>query len=147
MGSSASLGHILYIAEIQAVYNGNSSLPPFILTMPSRSNPNTPTKFKRKTASLLKSKRKHTQHLALISKGNKIGKPAAPRTSQALRQSAPLSRKKARKLDKKESYTRRRKELERYLEADVEMKDLDGKAAKRKDGAKTEKGSQAMEID
>ncbi|KAL9010613.1 MAG: hypothetical protein Q9173_004467 [Seirophora scorigena] len=115
--------------------------------MPSRSNPNTPTKFKRKTAGVLKSKRKHAQHLALISKGNKIGKPVVPRTSQALRQSAPLSRKKARKLDKKEGYTRRRKELERYLEADVEMKDLDAKAAERKDGAETERGSQAMELD
>ncbi|KAL8980208.1 MAG: hypothetical protein Q9177_005942 [Variospora cf. flavescens] len=118
-----------------------------ISTMPNRSNPNTPTKFKRKTAGVLKSKRKHTQQLAMASKGNKVGKPAVPRTSQALRQSAPLSRKKARKLDKKEGHMRRRKELEKYLEADVEMKDLDGKAAKQKGSAETEKAAQEMEVD
>ncbi|KAL8913727.1 MAG: hypothetical protein Q9172_007224, partial [Xanthocarpia lactea] len=80
-----------------------------------------PSKAKRKTASVLKSKRKNSQRLA----SNKISKQTVPRTSQALRQAAPLSGKKARKLMKKRGYTQQRKEMEQYLEAEVEMKDLD----------------------
>ncbi|KAI4179904.1 MAG: hypothetical protein L6R41_007573 [Letrouitia leprolyta] len=97
--------------------------------MPSCSNPNTPTKFKRKTASTLKSKRRHIKHLCTADNKAKVNKNAIPRTSQAIRQNASLSRKKARKLEKKERYTRQRKELEKFLEAEVEMKDMEGKKA------------------
>ncbi|KAL8765781.1 MAG: hypothetical protein Q9209_007245 [Squamulea sp. 1 TL-2023] len=95
--------------------------------MPSRSNPNMPSKAKRKTAGVLKSKRKSNQRLV----NDKISKQTVPRTSQALRQAAPLSAKKARKMMKKKGYIQQRKELEQYLEADIEMKDVDGKATKK----------------
>ncbi|KAI4195025.1 MAG: hypothetical protein LQ350_007441 [Teloschistes chrysophthalmus] len=88
--------------------------------MPSRSNPNVPTKAKRKTASVLKGKRKHSQRLA----NSKVKKSNPSQTSQALRQNAPLSRKKARKMGKKDGYVKQRKELEKYLESEIEMKDL-----------------------
>ncbi|KAL8931322.1 MAG: hypothetical protein Q9211_007052 [Gyalolechia sp. 1 TL-2023] len=93
-----------------------------------------PTKLKRKTASALKSKRKHIKHLSAADNKAKVSKNAVARTSQGLRQAASLSRKKARKMEKKEGYARRRKELERFLEADVEMRDMEGKkeAAKEK---------------
>ncbi|KAL8799599.1 MAG: hypothetical protein Q9182_005775 [Xanthomendoza sp. 2 TL-2023] len=111
--------------------------------MPSRSNPNVPTKIKRKNASVLKSKRKNNQRLV----HNKISKQSAPRTSQALRQAAPLSGKKARKLMKKAGYDQHRKELQQYLEAEVEMKDLDGKTAKNKKTADEGKVADGMELD
>ncbi|KAL2044905.1 hypothetical protein N7G274_002680 [Stereocaulon virgatum] len=85
--------------------------------MPSRSNPNTPTSLKPKTARTLKSKRQNAQRLAR----NKITKPT-PRTSQAIRQAAPLSRKKARKVDKKIGHARHRAMEEA---GEVEMKDLE----------------------
>lgn len=106
--------------------------------MASRSNPNTPAKSRRKTAGVLKSKRKHIQRLTTARRDQKISKQNVPRTSQALRQAAPLSRKKARKLDKKGGYTRQREELEKFLESEVEMKDLDGKAAKVEDEQRLE---------
>ncbi|KAI4248178.1 MAG: hypothetical protein LQ352_005997 [Teloschistes flavicans] len=111
--------------------------------MPSRSNPNVPSKAKRKTASVLKSKRKHTQHLAK----SKIDKTAAPRTSQALRQNAPLSRKKARKMSKKDGYAKQRKELEKYLESEIEMRDLDGKEVTQKADNVAGQKAGRMEID
>ncbi|KAL9604661.1 MAG: hypothetical protein Q9219_000381 [cf. Caloplaca sp. 3 TL-2023] len=116
--------------------------------MPSRSNPNVPSKYKRKTASVLKNKRKHIKRLAASDNVAMVSKRTAPRTSQAIRQSAPLSRKKARKLEKKEAYTRQRKELEKYLEADFEMRDVEGKNTRRDrraDGVGKE--SEKMEID
>ena len=109
--------------------------------MPSRSNPNTPSSQKRKTASTLKTKRLHTQRLAR----NKITKPT-PRTSQALRQAAPLSKKKARKLEKKLGFAKRR-EMEAM--GGVEMKDVDslGKKGRRKGAEELEATEQKMEID
>ncbi|KAL8685287.1 MAG: hypothetical protein Q9218_007859 [Villophora microphyllina] len=109
--------------------------------MPSRSNPNVPSKAKRKTAGVLKSKRKHTQRLT----NSKANKTAIPRTSQALRQSAPLSGKKARKMNKKEGYAKQRKELERYLESEVEMRDLDAEAVSK--AKNMESGQKAGEMD
>jgi hypothetical protein len=96
--------------------------------MPSRSNPNTPTSLKPKTARTLKSKRQNTQRLAR----NKITKPT-PRTSQAIRQAAPLSRKKARKVDKKTGHARHRAMEEA---GEVEMKDPK-EANSRDKGTKT----------
>lgn len=96
--------------------------------MPSRSNPNTPTAQKRKTARTLKTKRQHTQRLAQ----NKITKPT-PRTSQAIRKAAPLSRKKAKKIERKIGYARKRAMEEA---GEVEMKDVadfEGKAGKSSD--------------
>ncbi|KAL8920669.1 MAG: hypothetical protein Q9208_006151 [Pyrenodesmia sp. 3 TL-2023] len=114
--------------------------------MASRSNPNTPAKSRRKTAGVLKSKRRHLQRLTTAQRDQKISKQNIPRTSQALRQAAPLSRKKARKLDKKGGYTRQREELEKLLESEVEMKDLDGKAAKGKD-ERDKAEEEGMQID
>ncbi len=91
--------------------------------MPSRSNPNTPSSLKRKTASKLQSKRQRTQRLA----HNKVTKPT-PRTSQALKQSAPLSKKRARKLEKKVGFAQERR-MEEI--GDVEMKDVDAGEKKR----------------
>ena len=71
--------------------------------MPSRSNPNTPSSLRPKTARTIRSKRRNTQRIAR----NKITK-SVPRTSQAIRKAAPLSRKKARKLDKKIGYAKQR---------------------------------------
>ncbi|KAL8904108.1 MAG: hypothetical protein Q9207_003499 [Kuettlingeria erythrocarpa] len=101
--------------------------------MASRSNPNTPAKSRRKTVGVLKSKRKHLQRLATANKERKISKQSVPRTSQALRQAAPLSRKKARKLDKKGGYTKQREELEKFLDTEVEMRDFNGETVKEKD--------------
>lgn len=98
--------------------------PPTI--MPSRSNPNTPTSLKPKSARTLKSKRQQTQRLA----NNKITKPTTPRTSQAIRKAAPLSRKKARKVEKKIGYAKKRAMEDA---GEVEMKDVaevDGKLGK-----------------
>ena len=100
-----------------------------------------PSKAKRKNASVLKSKRKNSQRLA----NNKISKQTVPRTSQALRQAAPLSGKKARKLMKKKGYTQQRKEMEQYLEAEVEMKDLDRSPATKQDNEG--KAGIAMDVD
>lgn len=58
-----------------------------------------------------------------------------------------MSRKKARKVDKKEGYARQRKDLEQFLAAEVEMRDLDGKAGIKEDGAGTGKGDAEMEVD
>ena len=85
--------------------------------MPSRSNPNTPRSQRPKTARTLRSKRQNTQRVAR----DKITKPA-PRTSQAIRKAAPLSRKKARKLDKKIGYAKQRAMEET---GEVEMKDVE----------------------
>ena len=85
--------------------------------MPSLSNPNTPSSRKPKGARVLKSKRQHSQRLA----SNKITKPT-PHTSQAIRKAAPLSRKKARKLDKKIGFAKKRAMEET---GEVEMKDGD----------------------
>ena len=103
--------------------------------MPSRSNPNTPSSLKRKVASNVKSKRQHSQRLA----HNKVTKPT-PRTSQALRQSAPLSKKKARKIEKKVGFAKRRK-----MEAmgEVEMRDVD--AVGKKSTGKGAEGRVALE--
>ncbi len=91
--------------------------------MPSRSNPNTPSSLKRKTASKLQSKRQRSQRLA----HNKVTKPT-PRTSQALKQAAPLSNKRARKLGKKVGSAQKRKMEEM---GEVEMKDADTVEKKR----------------
>ncbi|KAL8715809.1 MAG: hypothetical protein Q9220_000476 [cf. Caloplaca sp. 1 TL-2023] len=111
--------------------------------MPSRSNPNVPSKSKRKAASVLKSKRKNTQRLV----NNKITKKAVPRTSQAIRQAAPLSGKRARKVMKKGGYAQQRKEAEEYLGADVDMKDLDAKAGRKVKNAEVEKENVQMDVD
>ena len=110
--------------------------------MPSRSNPNTPTSLKPKTARTLKSKRQQTQRLAK----NKITKPT-PRTSQAIRKAAPLSRKKAKKVEKKVGYARKR-----AMEAvgEVEMKDVagfDGKVGKWDNAGREGKDDADMEVD
>ncbi len=100
-----------------------------------------PTSRKPKGASALKSKRQNTQRLA----ANKITKPTA-RTSQAIRRAAPLSRKKARKVDKKIGYAKKRAMEEA---GEVEMKDVDdSKAARRaaKGKAGDEEGEK-MELD
>ncbi|KAL8940189.1 MAG: hypothetical protein Q9216_002940 [Gyalolechia sp. 2 TL-2023] len=121
--------------------------PKFTTTMPSRSNPNVPSKLKPKTASTLKSKRKHIKHLSTLDNKAKVSKRAIPRTSQGLRQAASLSRKKARKMEKKEGYTRQRKETEKLLKADVEMRDMDGKKAAKGENTAMGKGEEAMEVD
>ncbi len=109
--------------------------------MPSRSNPNTPSSRKPKTARTLKSKRQNTQRLA----ANKITKPT-PRTSQAIRKAAPLSRKKARKVDKKIGYAKKREMQEA---GEVIMKDVDdmkrGRGDKKQDLA--EDAAAKMDVD
>lgn len=110
--------------------------------MPSRSNPNTPTSQKRKIARTLKTKRQQTQRLAKT----KISKPT-PHTSQAIRKAAPLSKKKARKLEKKIGYARKRAMEEA---GEVEMKDIadfDGKGGKSDEQLKEGKGDADMEVD
>ena len=110
--------------------------------MPSRSNPNTPTALKRKTARTLKSKRQQIQRLAQ----NKITKPT-PRTSQAIRRAAPLSKKKARKVEKKIGYARKRAMEEA---GEVEMKDVadfDRKTRKTDEAGREGKYDADMELD
>ena len=110
--------------------------------MPSRSNPDTPTSQKRKTARTLKSKRQQTQRLAKA----KITKPT-PHTSQAIRKAAPLSKKKARKMEKKIGYARKRAMEEA---GEVEMKDVadfDGKGEKPDKQVREGKGDVDMDID
>ena len=110
--------------------------------MPSRSNPNTPTSQKRKTARTLKSKRQQTQRLAKA----KITKPT-PHTSQAIRKAAPLSKKKARKIEKKIGYARKRAMEEA---GEVEMKDaadFDGKGVEPDKQTREGKSDMDMEVD
>ncbi|CAL8578830.1 hypothetical protein XPA_004603 [Xanthoria parietina] len=111
--------------------------------MASRSNPNMPSKAKPKAARVLKNKRKNNQRLA----SNKIGKQTVPRTSQALRQAAPLSGKKARKLMKKKGYTQQRKDLEQCLAAEVQMKDVDAKTSTKQNHTANGEGVGAMDVD
>lgn len=113
-------------------------------TMPSRSNPNTPASSKRKTARTLKTKRQNTQRLT----HNKITKPT-PRTSQALRRAAPLSRKKARKVERQEGFARKRRMAEM---GESEMRGVEegrggsgGKEGGNKDGQEGE--GVRMEVD
>lgn len=96
-------------------------------TMPSLFNPNTPSSSKRKSAHVLKAKRQSRQRQA----HNKVTKQLPARTSQALRKSAPLSKKKARKLERKRGYAKQREELSEYFLADVEMKDVADKRKKQ----------------
>ena len=108
--------------------------------MPSRSNPNTPSSLKVKTARTIKTKRQNTQRLAR----NKISKPT-PRTSQAMRKAAPLSRKKARKLDKKMGYAKRRA-MEK--EGEVEMKDVEqAESTRTRDKDTRDEEEMRMEVD
>ena len=112
--------------------------------MPSRSNPNIPSASKRKTAHTLKTKRQNAQRLA----HNRITKPTA-KTSQALRRAAPLSRKKAKKLERNAGFARRRKMEEM---GEVEMRDVDGlgeKKGKADEGGKSEGlvEEEKMEVD
>ncbi|KAL8822951.1 MAG: hypothetical protein Q9191_006326, partial [Dirinaria sp. TL-2023a] len=69
-----------------------------------------------------------------------------PRTSQALRQAAPLSKKKTRKMEKKIGFAKRRQ-----MEAmgEVEMKDVNnlGKKGGRKLAEEPEAAEQKMDID
>lgn len=95
-----------------------------------------------KTARPLKSKHQQTQRLAQ----GKITKPT-PRTSQALRKAAPLSRKKAKKLEKKIGYAKKRAMEEA---GEVEMKDVadfDGKVGKSDKVVREGKGDVDMEVD
>ena len=95
-----------------------------------------------KAACPLKSKRQETKRLAK----SKITKPT-PRTSQALRKAAPLSRKKAKKVEKKIGYARRRAMEEA---GEVEMKDVadfDGKVGKSDKVAREGKGGVDTEMD
>ncbi|KAL9580426.1 MAG: hypothetical protein Q9212_004499 [Teloschistes hypoglaucus] len=114
-----------------------------ISAMPSRSNPNVPSKAKRKTASVLKGKRKRSQRVA----NSKVKKSALSQTSQALRQNAPLSRKKARKMGKKDGYAKQRQELEKYLESEIEMKDLNGEEVAQEAEKVEEQKAEKMDID
>ena len=109
--------------------------------MPSRSNPNTRSRDKPKTAAVLKSKRRNTQRLAR----NKVAKPT-PRTSQAIRRAAPLSNKKARKVEKKLGFARKRR-LEEMGE--VEMRDVEkeGKNMRDKKDTAVKNGDQAAKMD
>ncbi|KAI4271782.1 MAG: hypothetical protein LQ337_005749 [Flavoplaca oasis] len=79
-----------------------------------------PSKAKRKTAGVIKNKRKNNQRLAT---------------------------KKARKLVKKKGYTQQRKELQEYLDAEIEMKDVDMKSAAKQIQAVDGKADVDMEID
>lgn len=114
--------------------------------MPSTNNSNTPKASKQKAAAATKHKRKHIRRLAAASRVAK-----KPQTSQQLRQAAPLSRKKARKLEKKKGYARHR-----MMEAtgEVEMKDVNlqqENEAKDKRSASVQKagenGQSAMDVD
>ncbi|MCJ1266095.1 hypothetical protein MMC22_005977 [Lobaria immixta] len=116
--------------------------------MPSRSNPNTPSSLKPKTARTLKTKRQKTQRIVR----NRISK-STPRTSQAIRRAAAPSQKKARKLERKQRFARKRRMAEM---GEVEMKDVDTDAngntnmEKLKDvaeKAKADEGILAMDVD
>ena len=107
--------------------------------MPSRSNPNTPSSQKRKTASALKSKRRNTQRLA----HNKVTKPT-PHTSQAIRRAAPLSNKKARKVGRKIGFAKKRK-LEEMGE--VEMGDVEKEGRNMREKISNSKGDGETKMD
>jgi hypothetical protein len=108
--------------------------------MPSRSNPNTPSSLKRKTARTLKTKRQTTQQ-------NKISKPK-PRTSQAIRRAAAPSQKKARKLERKAGFAKKRMMVEM---GEVEMKDVIGEkkneASEDAEGLERRRVKQRMDVD
>jgi hypothetical protein len=122
----------------------NSTIPDFLLdhprTMAHRSNPNTPSASRRLSARKIKSKRvKGAVAGARRAEGGGIAK--VPRTSQALRQSAPLSKKKAKKLERQMGYDAKRKEEAEREKSEVEMKDV--AEIGEKNGKKVEK----MEVD
>ncbi|MCJ1477759.1 hypothetical protein MMC13_006432 [Lambiella insularis] len=106
--------------------------------MPSRSNPNTPSSLRRKGAAVLKTKRKHTQHVVAKSKSARtsatggVGKVKG--TSQVI---------------KKENARRRRaliegkKGKEKGERMDVDRKEGEGAKGQEKEG----KGEGLMDVD
>ena len=99
--------------------------------MPSQSNPNVPTSLKPKSARTLKNRRQRTQRLAR----RRANGTTTPRTSQAIRKAAPISNKKARKLETKKLHAKTRALEEKIQTGEVEMKDVDvGKETQRRIG-------------
>ncbi|KAG8532741.1 uncharacterized protein KY384_002618 [Bacidia gigantensis] len=100
--------------------------------MPSHTNPNKPSKVKRqhKAAAKAKSRQRH---------GQRISKTLTP---------APITKKKARKLDKKSGYAKQRALAQQLQESEVEMKDV-GSAQKKSEtqkGLADEDGGTVMDI-
>ena len=96
--------------------------------MPSRNNPNVPTAQKPKSAYKIGKNRQKIQRITHRN-ANKI---APARTSQAIRKAAPISNKKARKLETKKLHARNRALEEAIQAGEVEMRDVDSRSGKGK---------------
>ncbi len=102
--------------------------------MPSRNNPNVPAALKPRTAHKIKIKRQKGQRAA---RKNSNTTPAR-RTSQAVRKAAPVSAKKARKLETKKLHARNRAIEEALRESEVEMRDAGSRSEKVGENGKTD---------
>ncbi|MCJ1351016.1 MAG: hypothetical protein MMC33_000998 [Icmadophila ericetorum] len=118
--------------------------------MANRSNPNTPAKSKPLAASKLRTKRQSTQKrlqkVRAITSGTTAGR-IVKRSSQAIRRAAPLSGKKARKVERQRGYERSRKGMDK--EGDVIVKDADvveSKTSKGKGKAKAKAEETGAEV-
>ncbi|MCJ1336303.1 hypothetical protein MMC09_001579 [Bachmanniomyces sp. S44760] len=123
----------------------------------SKLNANTPAKLKRRAVHHQKIKRKHTARLIASKRAKEIPQPdgttiikrKTPRTSQALRQAAPWSKKKARKMERKigfESERKRKEEATIGASNDVEevsMSDVEEEEEEEEEDHVTEESKNA----
>ncbi|MCJ1387577.1 hypothetical protein MMC18_000420 [Xylographa bjoerkii] len=96
--------------------------------MPSRSNPNTPSALKKKSAAVLKSKRKNTQRIVKKSKASRTtatggvgkikGTSQAIRKEEARRRKLGIEEKRGKKGERMEGVEMQGKEAERAKETD-----------------------------
>ena len=106
--------------------------------MPSHTNPNKPSTLKPRHVAATKAKRKRQ---------SKRVNDSAPKTSQAIRKAAPLSKKKARKLEKKIGYARQRAVEEEFEKREVEMRDVAERTKESRDGRAKGQEEELMDLD
>lgn len=70
---------------------------------------------------------------------------STPQSSAAIRKAAPLSNKKARKLEKKMGYARRRALEDEFDRREVEMRDVKERGSEKEDGGRA--GEERMDVD
>ena len=127
-----------YLVPAEFLPFQNTHYLPQSTTMPSHNNPNRPSGLKPRHVAAKKLKQKQANK-------QRVAKTTAPRTSQAIRKAAPLSKKKARKLDKKMVYARQRAVEAEFEKREVEMKDVGGREQGARQGGQDD--VERMDID
>ena len=110
--------------------------------MPSHTNPNTPKSFKPRHAAARKAKR-----LRVSKQRAARSSTSTPASSAAIRKAAPLSNKKARKLEKKMGHARRRALEDEFERREVEMRDVKEPGSARKEGKELDEERMDVDVD